>query len=444
MESFHTSKLDVSISHSRKWGAREAGREVARNVIKKLKSPPSFFLLFSTIHYEDHGGLKELLAGVWDILPKGTPLIGGTIAGFVDNEGCFARGVTALAIAYPNLDVAVGVGKHTKTNPYRAGKNCAEMLNTKLGKSKFENKIIIDMVSAPTIPKVPGVERVNVVRSNFFGWFATHFVTRLCGFFGTGLAKEVDVIDELSIHVKDYNMIGGSAVDTGDMLSNYQFIGNEVYTNAVVALGLNIDTPIFLEGKIGVHQTDKSFDITGTACNEYVITKINNESATTQFFDLLDIPSEHSKELKQFYYKTVDYFPITFEENNERVIGLAGIFGDHLVVSHRLAGKHAKLLSITGEEAINSIGKLLDDKNSNSFPFVFGFSSAIYPFMMGRKTLDIKDLLDTKLGGTPYLIVFPMVENIRYKNKDPSIRVYSTNIFSLSANLGGDGNNLQL
>ena len=57
---------------SRKWDALEAGREVARNTIKKLKTPPDFFLLFSTIHYEKHGGFQEFLNGVCDILPEAT------------------------------------------------------------------------------------------------------------------------------------------------------------------------------------------------------------------------------------------------------------------------------------------------------------------------------------------------------------------------------------
>jgi len=76
-------EVDAAVGMTRKWDAREAGREVARNTIKQLNSPPNFFLLFSTIHYRDHGGFEEFLNGVWDVLPKGTPLIGGTVVGFM-------------------------------------------------------------------------------------------------------------------------------------------------------------------------------------------------------------------------------------------------------------------------------------------------------------------------------------------------------------------------
>ena len=49
------SKFEAAVGMSRKWDAREAGREVARSAIQKLRHPPNFFLLFSTIHYEKYG-----------------------------------------------------------------------------------------------------------------------------------------------------------------------------------------------------------------------------------------------------------------------------------------------------------------------------------------------------------------------------------------------------
>src|SRR5512136_1247059 len=85
-------KVEAALGMSRKWNAREAGKEVAETAIKNLTLPPDFFLLFSTIHYEKYGGFQEFLNGVWDILPKKTPLIGGTVAGFINNYGCFSRG----------------------------------------------------------------------------------------------------------------------------------------------------------------------------------------------------------------------------------------------------------------------------------------------------------------------------------------------------------------
>ena len=82
------SDFEAAVGMSRKWDAREAGREVAQSTIEKLNHPPKFLILFSTIHYEKHGGFEEFLNGVWDILPKETVLVGGTVAGFINKYGC--------------------------------------------------------------------------------------------------------------------------------------------------------------------------------------------------------------------------------------------------------------------------------------------------------------------------------------------------------------------
>jgi len=432
------SELEASIGLSRKWDARDAGREVANSVLKKLENPPSFFLLFSTIHYKDHGGFEEFLDGVWDVLPKGTPLIGGTVAGFINNYGCYTRGATALAVSYPNMDVAVGIGKHTRRNPKRAARNCANTMKNKLTKSNYKNKFLIDVISAPTIP----FGKINVIKSKFSGWFISYVVYRIFPFLGSGVGRESEVILQLSSYMPEYQIIGGSAVDQGKMLTNFQFIDNQIHTDSIVALGCSADLPISLRGIIGLHETDKTFEITGTTYHGMIIKTINNKPAKKQFFDLLELPEEQFKELEYFYYKTSDYYPITFEENKECVIGVCGILGNNLPVSHTIGGKHARLLSITGKEITENVRQLLQEYDKDTYPFILSFSSAAYPFMLGNKTFEIKTLLDQKLRETPYLMVYPMVENIRIIGKEPSIRVYSTNIFSLGkfSRVGGADN----
>jgi len=146
-------KLETTIGISRKWDAREAGKEVAWSTIEKLSCPPDFFLLFSTIHYEKHGGFEEFLKGVWDILPEGTPLVGGTVAGFMNNYGCYTRGATAIAASYENMDVAVGVGHNTKRKPKKAGSTASKMIIEKLKDNNYENKFLFSVISGPTLPK---------------------------------------------------------------------------------------------------------------------------------------------------------------------------------------------------------------------------------------------------------------------------------------------------
>ncbi|MCD6411989.1 MAG: hypothetical protein J7L20_06170, partial [Thermoplasmata archaeon] len=157
-------ELKAGVGLSRKWDAREAGREVAETALEKLDGEkPKFFLLFSTIHYEKYGGFQELLNGVWEVLPEGTPLIGGTVAGFMNNYGCFARGVTGLGICYQNMDVAVGVGYNTKRDPIRAARESTKMIKANL-RNRWQNRFLVSLISGPEILELPGGERKKVIR----------------------------------------------------------------------------------------------------------------------------------------------------------------------------------------------------------------------------------------------------------------------------------------
>ena len=400
--------VESSVGMSRNWNSREAGKEVVKNTINKLKSPPSFLLLFSSIHYKDNGGFEDFLEGVWDILPEGTPLIGGTISGFINNFGCYTRGATALAISYPNVDVAVGYGIHTKRNPLKAAKNCANMINKELKNSKYRNKFLVDMISAPIIPKIPFIGDTNNVKNRILGTLLARVGIPMAHYFGTGIGKEQDVMEQLAESLPDYYMIGGSSVDDGRMLSNYQFIGKKIINNSITALACAIDLPIKLKSQISVHKTDKKFKITHTKYHDYIVNKIENRNASEYFLEqILGIPKELFYDMGAFYYKTSDYLPMTFEENNERLLGIGCFLGSNILLSHKIAGREAIMCSTTGDEILQSIDNIFDN-NTKNLPFVFISSSIIHSFILRNKTYRIKNILDSKLGNIPYLMIQPM------------------------------------
>ena len=426
----HQSKLEASIGFSRKWDAREAGREVAKKVIKKLDTPPSFILLFSTTHYKKTGGFKELLDGIWDVIPKGTPLVGGTVSSFINNYGCFSRGVTALAVSYPNIDVAVGVGKYTKIRPKNAAKICASMLKKELKSSKYKNKLLINVISGPTIPNIPGIGRFMNIESKTLGNLLSYFFVDFFSLLGHGIGKEGDVLNELSLQFPDYQIIGNSA---GERLFNYQFVNDKVYTNSIVVLGCSFDIPVNINSAIVSHDTDKTFKITGTTYNKRIITKIDNKPARETFFNLLDVDSHQFGDFDDFYYKTSVYFPMTFEEKKENTLGVCGLFGDNIVLHEKAAGKNVRLLSVTGKEIISNIDEIIKTSNQDS-PFTLIFYSSLYSYILHDRTHDIKDKLEQFYGDKPFLAIGSLVENVKIKDKAPSVHVYSINMFQLEIN----------
>lgn len=181
-------EFEAAVGMSRKWDAREAGREVAESTIRKLHQPPDFFLLFSTIHYEKHGGFQEFLNGVWDVLPEGTPLVGGTAAGFMNNYGCYARGACALAVSDPKMQVTIGVGHNTKRNPRKAARQCIEMMK----KQDVTPDFYLELISGPIIPTFPIIGKQTVIKSKAFGGLMKNMVPLLWkSNMGTDRADEV-------------------------------------------------------------------------------------------------------------------------------------------------------------------------------------------------------------------------------------------------------------
>jgi hypothetical protein len=439
VESSTYSKIEASIGFSRKWNAREAGREVARSAISKLSTPPSFFLLFSTIHYKDRGGFREFLDGVWDVLPEGTPLIGGTFAGFINNYGCFSRGATALAVSYPNLDVAVGLGRHVKLSPKNAGKQCAKTIQKQLGDSIYKNKFLINVISGPKIPNLPDtpfLKEINVVKSKVMGTIFTRLVVHVLPFFGWGVGKEDCLLEILGKELNDYCFIGGDSDDDGKFYSEFQFLNKEIHSNSIVALACNIDIPIFMNSNVGLHPTDQKFTVSKSTFNNRIITEIENKSAKDYFFKtIIGLNVDQVKELAAFYYKFAYYFPITFDKDPKTTSGIAGFFGDNIHIEHSMIGKDVRILSVTGREILENINNTFDF-NLENIPFMFMFSSAINSFVLRSKTYEIKNILDKKFGDKPYLMVMPMLENSKFFNEHPRMLVYSLNALSLECNRG--------
>lgn len=422
--------IDASVGISRKWEAREAGREVVKSAISKLKTPPSFVLLFSTIHYKKHGGFQEFLNGVWDVLPKDTPLIGGTIAGFINNYGCYTRGATALAVTSPNINVAVGIGYHTKANPKAAAKKCAMMIKRNLKEKSSQNKLLIDFISGPTIPSLPIMGRTNVIKSKFFGWLATHFAIRLFSYFGNGMGKEEDIVDHLSSFFPDYYIIGGSSMDDYKQIYSYQFINREIHKNCIVALGCNVDFPIFLKSLIGMHNTNKTFKITGSSYNGRLITSIDKKPAKKSILDLLGITEEQYGDMSAFYYRTANYFPITFEENPSFTSGIAGFLGNSVALGYKIRGKNIRFLSITGKESLDLIDSIFKDVYNHNFPFAFMSSSAMVLNSLGMKAHNMKEKLDNYIKDVPYLMICTVNENAKTPGCKGFARVYSFNFMA--------------
>ncbi|MEA3255839.1 MAG: FIST N-terminal domain-containing protein [Candidatus Altiarchaeota archaeon] len=412
----------AAVGLSREWDARKAGREVARNTLEKLGRNPDFFLLFSTIHYEKCGGFQKFLDGVWDVLPKGTPLIGGTVAGFINPQGCFTRGATAMAVSYPNMDVAVGVGRNTKRNPRSAAKWCAGLIKKGLKESKYGRKYFITLISSAIVPDLPILRKKKVIR-NFPG--VTLFLEMFdlfSSFFQIGPGRDESIVKQFSEILPEYGGIGGASCDDLSLEKNVQYYMSNVTTNSIVSLGISIDKEFDLNKSLGLNPTGKILDITNISRGGYTIKKINHKPAVEEYLRLMGWSDNI---LDERLYRKVFYYPIVQGEGNRkepRMFGL--VYGNNFVFPMEPnVTKNFEIYTSSGKDLLDSYHDLFSGKKYKN-GFIISCGTRLET--LGNKIFSVKEEILDKLITEDYLLLFTAGEYIK-KSKEDTLTLYQSN-----------------
>jgi hypothetical protein len=401
------SELEVSVGMSRKWDAREAGREVAKTAIQKLNGPPSFFILFSTIHYEKYGGFQELLNGVWDVLPKDTPLIGGTVRGFMNNYGCYTRGVTALVVSALDMDVAIGYGKNTKRNPKKAARHSASMIKEGLKNSVYKNRFLLNLASAGEVPDISPLGRKKIIEPGL----APKMLTQLFGFsqyfLQKGAGRDDEVMDEMIVQFPKFRMLSGGMIDDGANLRNFQFFNNQVLTNSVVSLGIVTEENLDVLTTHNMKKTGINFTITKTSKDGRIIHKINGKPATSELLRLLDWPPDYLNE--KTWFKTNFYFPLGFHRDeasdqfSPRVIGV--VLGESLITTIRSKDPNGSILTIDGRSLLDTVDDNLGSyKNQPDFGLIASCTTRLET--MGDNIFLERDRVLKYFGNHPFILFY--------------------------------------
>jgi len=426
-------KIEASVGMSRKWDAREAGREVAESTLSKLSSDPNFFLLFSTIHYKKHGGFQEFLNGVWDVLPKGTPLVGGTVAGFMNNYGVYTRGATALAVFYPDMDVAVGCGKNTKRNPKRAAKQSSDEIQRGLSNSKYSNKFLLNLVSGASAMKIPGQGYKRVIDSGFMSKFVMQAFGMSQFLFQKGVGREDEILEEIVKKLPEYHMVLGTTIDDNKGISNYQFYNDKIYTNTIITLGLstNIDLDVFTNH--GMKKSDIGFDITKLSKNRHIIQEINNKPAVEELYRIFDWPDGFLNEKTMVH--TIIYYPISLRRHKREVpIVMPFILKDAVMTPCVIDEGKVDILTVSGKDIVNSM-----KENLNVFSDInpeFGLCSSCMTIIetLGYKTQIIREEMLNYFHEKPFIMFFCAGEgtyspdnNITYANMSYNTAIFGRN-----------------
>ena len=417
------SDFEASVGMSRKWNAREAGREVAENTLKKLKHKPRFFLLFSTIHYEKHGGFQEFLNGVWDVLPKGTPLIGGTVAGFMNPEGCYTRGASALAVYYPRMDVAVGIGKNTRKNPKKAAKNLSDSLLESHKNSKYSHPLLLCYMPGGTVPQLFGFGRRKVIKSGLGGKISLSLLDQSIKLIQMGPGREEEVIESLGDNLNDWYIFGGSSMDNLIQARSYQFSNQEIRPLDVVGMGIKSDLNSKIVTTYGLNKTGKKMHITKKGLRNCVLKEIDGKPATKEFLKRINWPEDYLDD--RLYTKTF-YYPLGYEYKGVLRPQIIGAFlGDNIACGYSIKTDEVEILSASGESLLNAMVDASKQISTFHPKIIIGVACATQLETLGNSIYQAFDQIKNYLGNKPFVVGFYAGEE-SYSPQSPAKQLYDS------------------
>ncbi len=411
--SLGSTEFQTGIGLSRKLDARDAGREVAKTAIKNLKHKPSFLLLFSTIHYKKNQ-FKEFLNGVWDVLPEGTPLVGGSIAGFITNNGCFTRGATALAVYYPHIKVGIGIGNNTKRSPNTAAKQATSMLKKQFkDTTEYPNKFILDIISGTKIMEIPFVGQKNVIQSKTLAKFLRFGLKMSTNILQKGPGREEEILKKITQELPEFSLTHISTIDDMSLLESYQFVGKKVLDNSLVLLGIETDIDFTMDFSNGATVVEK-IEITKSSLDKRLIDHIDNKPACNSITQKTGLP-------KQFFFNDKDwqkrfpYFPLAYKKNGRFLPrAVVMVLNNALFTKTRIENKNAYILQMSGQNMFSSLDNMLKQNKFQKMDthLIFGVSCAIRLTALGDKIYKTFDLLKKQFQETPFLIVYSAGEGM--------------------------------
>jgi len=399
--------LKTAISTATKKDSYEAGKELAKNIIEKIKNSPDLVLLFSTLDYKDYGGLDGLLKGVWEILPKETKLAGGTVPGFVNNTGCYASGVTAMAIKCPNMNVSIGIGKNTKRSQKKAAKQALDEIKSNL-KNEYKNKFIISIISGAKNPDLPGVKNTNIINSKIKAKMMLPMLSVFQKVLQKGFGKEREILEEVVKELPKFSIIHSSSYSTTPFFENYQFYNDKVLDECAVIVAIETDLNFALDFATGAKKSEKTVEITKINSKKTVIKELNKKPALEEYIKKMGWNKEKFQEFK--WVDISSKYPFAYYKNDKILLRPPLlILGQYMGFLSKIEQKDVFIVEITQENMVNAVDEILTiDKPAFGF-----FTSCIARRdLLGIKVFQVQEKLKKYFDDKDFLLIYSAGEGI--------------------------------
>ncbi|MDD3083488.1 MAG: FIST N-terminal domain-containing protein [Candidatus ainarchaeum sp.] len=415
--------FEVGIGTSQNWDPEKAAEEAILNAKKSLSGNPSLCFMFSTIHYAKNNGFKKILNKIFTKIPVSTPLVGCTTPGYITNCHCGTKGIIILLINSEEIQVFETYATKTKQAPIKAVKKVINQIK-KFEPQNYKNKILIEFTSGPTMPTLPIFKKINLIKSQRIGNIFCKLLP-LTSIIGYGVAKDDEILNIIDSELKDYYLIGGANIDDGNLSCNYQFFKNKVLTNSIVGLCIYTNKNIIVDGFLEMQKASNDFEITKTDRSRRIIKEIENFPATEKFLEKTGL-DEIAFKNKSLLYRTTLFYPVGFTEKPNSSTAIGAIYGNNILLGHKLIGNKCYILSSSGKFILETPMKLEKYFSSKkSLMFVSGCETGLEA--LGKKIYIQQEKLLEFTHNTPFITIFFGGEHYKKPNEKSEIRTHSFN-----------------
>lgn len=405
--------LKVLIGTSQKNNPEEAALEIITQAKSDQNVAPKMVLLFSTIHYAQKDGHKRVLKQIYNNIPKTTPLIGGSVAGFMNNSGVFTKGISAVFFYSEDGEFHIGVGKNTKRNPQKAAQSCSKMIKSKIQNKTWKSKFLFELVASGIIFRIPLAGNKKIIKTpNFFDPFFNPLMSLLTKTFQIGNGREDEVIEILAKEFNDFIILGGSTLDDNKWISSYQFFNQEVLTNSVVAAAILGDFDTRLNTSLGLTPSGIKINPTKVVLFNCSINKIDHKAATQTLLEKLNWPKEFINE--SLHRKSL-YYPLCYKKGDQlcsRVLAL--VVGGNLVFTNVVKSNELEIYTASGKSLIDAV----DEHDLIPSRFVIFVSCCARLEALGRNIFKVHQKIVNQLGNTPFILIYASGEDAHSAGKE--------------------------
>ena len=300
----------------------QATKNIIKDVVDDINGTPDFVLVAFTSNYRQKERYEQALSKICE--ESGTTnIIGGTFPGVATSDDLpTTQGCSLMAIKSNEISFEKPFNySNIRINP----KKGSEVIYDAYQKQKSKSKIGFFLTPGP-LYQDNAFEQMKILDTIFAKKFKGMFnfigklIDKSMGKGGYGGTLFADKILHLLLNQGVENLIGGATIDL-DMKACYQFIGDEIYRNALVGTIFSSDKFEFAQGwTFDKSQKSKKFDITGFLKSSGYIQNINEKSANKEFLNIIGISEElYEEAFGNFAYASLLYLSALKKPNKEYI-----------------------------------------------------------------------------------------------------------------------------